>query len=50
MMKKTVQNDRNCYVAEKRIVSKLLKFLNYLQAENEDLDVDRVKISRPYLL
>ena len=43
----TAENDRNCYVAEKRIVSKLS---NILIPHIEDLNEECVKISRPYLL
>ena len=51
IMKKTTKNYRNCYVAERRKVSKLSKIsIKILIAQIVDLNKDYVKISRPYLL
>ena len=42
---KTAENDRNCFVDEKRLISKLSKISI---AQTEDLNEDCVKISHPY--
>ena len=48
---KTAENDRNDYVAKKRIVSKLSKTsIQILIAQIEDFNKDCVNISRRYLL
>ena len=48
---KTAENYLNCYVVEKRLVSKLSKIsIPNLIALMEDLNEDCVKISHPYLL
>ena len=47
---KTDVNHRNCYAAEKYIVSNLSEILILnLIAQIEDLNEDYVKISRPYI-
>ena len=48
---KTAENFRNSYVAQKRIVSKLSKFvIQILIAQIGDLNKDCVEISLPYTL
>ena len=49
-VEKTAENCHNCYIAEKRIVSKLSKIsISNLIGQFEDLNEDYVKISRSYL-
>ena len=52
MTKKTAENDRNCYDAEKRIVSQLSKIstpnFEIFIPEIEDLNQNHVNILRPY--
>ena len=51
MITKNTDNDQNCYVAKKRIVSKLSKIrYQILIAQIEDFNEELVNISRPYLL
>ena len=44
-----MENYRNSYVTEKRIVSRLSKILHFI-VQIEDFIEDYAKISRPYLL
>ena len=48
---KTAENYRNCYVVEKRIVSKHQRYrFKILTSQIEELNENCVKISRPYIL
>ena len=51
-MKEQLNNFRNCYAAEKHIISKQsnIYLSEILVAQIEDVNEDCVKISRPYLL